>query len=86
MCVLYSAVALADAAKLRCGSDLLNDLLFVCGDRGVYLGEPTVVLFFFFTKTKIAFHNCNLVIVIWDHSPKTFSTHPDVEGGSGDIF
>lgn len=48
MCVLYSAVALADAAKLRCGSDLLNDLLFVCGDRGVYLGEPTVVLFFFY--------------------------------------
>lgn len=52
MCVFYTAVALADAAKLRCGSDLLNDLLFVCGDRGIYLGEPTVVFFGFFFKLK----------------------------------
>ncbi|KAK2850812.1 hypothetical protein Q5P01_007088 [Channa striata] len=28
-----------DAARLRCGSDLLSDLLFVCGDRGIYLGK-----------------------------------------------
>ncbi|KAK0134321.1 Insulin-like growth factor I [Merluccius polli] len=44
LCVLYSAVCLSlwqpsDAGRLRCGSDLLADLLFVCGDRGIYLGR-----------------------------------------------
>nr|XP_061826036.1 insulin-like growth factor I, adult form [Nerophis lumbriciformis] len=29
----------SEAAKLRCGTDLLNDLLFVCGDRGIYFGK-----------------------------------------------
>nr|WLS42900.1 insulin-like growth factor 3 [Trachinotus ovatus] len=44
MCVL-SALCLAgwplssEAARLRCGSDLLSDLIFVCGDRGIYLGK-----------------------------------------------
>ncbi|KAM4570991.1 insulin-like growth factor 3 [Fundulus diaphanus] len=28
-----------EAAQLRCGSELLSDLLFVCGDRGIYLGK-----------------------------------------------
>ncbi|KAM4737408.1 insulin-like growth factor 3 [Anableps anableps] len=28
-----------EAARLRCGSELLTDLLFVCGDRGIYLGK-----------------------------------------------
>ncbi|XP_075882165.1 insulin-like growth factor 1, juvenile form [Nelusetta ayraudi] len=37
--VLCCAVSLASGAKLRCGSDLLNDLLFVCGDRGIYFGK-----------------------------------------------
>lgn len=37
--VLCCAVSLADGAKQRCGSDLLNDLLFVCGDRGIYFGK-----------------------------------------------
>ncbi|XP_053705394.1 insulin-like growth factor 3 isoform X1 [Synchiropus splendidus] len=27
------------AAKPRCGSDLLEDLIFVCGDRGIYFGD-----------------------------------------------
>ncbi|KAM4610660.1 insulin-like growth factor 1 [Polymixia lowei] len=45
LCVLYSTICLAsllipaDAARLRCGSDLLADLIFVCGDRGIYLGK-----------------------------------------------
>ncbi|XP_056452526.1 insulin-like growth factor I-A [Gadus chalcogrammus] len=41
---LYSVVCLSlwqpsDASRLRCGSDLLADLIFVCGDRGIYLGR-----------------------------------------------
>ncbi|XP_040010005.1 insulin-like growth factor 3 isoform X2 [Xiphias gladius] len=47
MCIFYSAMCLAgwplssEAARLRCGSDLLSDLIFVCGDRGIYLGKGT---------------------------------------------
>lgn len=37
MC-LVSGPLCCEGAKLRCGSELLNDLLFVCGDRGLYLG------------------------------------------------
>ncbi|XP_026224362.1 insulin-like growth factor 3 [Anabas testudineus] len=45
MCMFYSTMYLtgwplsAEAARLRCGSDLLSDLIFVCGDRGIYLGK-----------------------------------------------
>uniref|UniRef100_A0A3Q3K1Z6 Insulin-like domain-containing protein n=1 Tax=Monopterus albus TaxID=43700 RepID=A0A3Q3K1Z6_MONAL len=45
ICVFYSIMCLAgwpvssEAARLRCGSDLLSDLIFVCGDRGIYLGK-----------------------------------------------
>ncbi|TNN53050.1 Insulin-like growth factor II-B [Liparis tanakae] len=45
MCVFYAAVCLAgwppssEAARLRCGSDLLDDIRFVCGDRGIYIGR-----------------------------------------------
>uniref|UniRef100_A0A3B3ZJW6 Insulin-like domain-containing protein n=1 Tax=Periophthalmus magnuspinnatus TaxID=409849 RepID=A0A3B3ZJW6_9GOBI len=28
-----------NATRLRCGSELLGDLIFVCGDRGIYLGK-----------------------------------------------
>ncbi|KAK7883942.1 hypothetical protein WMY93_027065 [Mugilogobius chulae] len=28
-----------EGARLRCGSELLGDLLFVCGERGIYLGK-----------------------------------------------
>ncbi|XP_068604726.1 insulin-like growth factor 3 [Brachionichthys hirsutus] len=31
----------SEAARLRCGSELLSDLIFVCGDRGIYLGKGT---------------------------------------------
>lgn len=47
MCVFYAAVCLAgwppssEAARLRCGSDLLDDIRFVCGDRGIYIGRAT---------------------------------------------
>ncbi|XP_073327122.1 insulin-like growth factor 3 [Pagrus major] len=47
MCMFYSVMCLAgwplssEAARLRCGSDLLSDLIFVCGDRGIYLGKGT---------------------------------------------
>ncbi|XP_054629736.1 insulin-like growth factor 3 [Dunckerocampus dactyliophorus] len=47
LCVFYSTTCLlnwplhSEAAKLRCGTDLLNDLLFVCGDRGIYFGKGT---------------------------------------------
>ncbi|XP_040908121.1 insulin-like growth factor I [Toxotes jaculatrix] len=47
VCMFYSAMCLAgwplssEAARLRCGSDLLSDLIFVCGDRGIYLGKGT---------------------------------------------
>ncbi|XP_077371333.1 insulin-like growth factor 3 [Festucalex cinctus] len=47
LCVFCSALCLlsgppcSEAAKLRCGSELLNDLLFVCGDRGIYFGKGT---------------------------------------------
>ncbi|XP_019746350.1 insulin-like growth factor 3 [Hippocampus comes] len=40
MC-LVSGPLCCEGAKLRCGSELLNDLLFVCGDRGLYLGKGT---------------------------------------------
>ncbi|XP_069581717.1 insulin-like growth factor 3 [Brachyistius frenatus] len=45
ICMFYCSVCLAgwplssEAARLRCGSDLLSDLIFVCGDRGIYLGK-----------------------------------------------
>ncbi|RVE71245.1 hypothetical protein OJAV_G00071990 [Oryzias javanicus] len=45
VCVFLSGLSLwgpalsAEAARLRCGSELLSDLLFVCGDRGVYIGK-----------------------------------------------
>uniref|UniRef100_A0A672JL66 Insulin-like domain-containing protein n=1 Tax=Salarias fasciatus TaxID=181472 RepID=A0A672JL66_SALFA len=45
ICMFYSSLFLAgwplcpQAARLRCGSELLADLLFVCGDRGIYLGK-----------------------------------------------
>ncbi|XP_032421102.1 insulin-like growth factor I isoform X2 [Xiphophorus hellerii] len=44
-CVFYCSMCLAgwplfsEGARLRCGSELLSDLLFVCGDRGIYLGK-----------------------------------------------
>ncbi|XP_068454521.1 insulin-like growth factor 3 [Clinocottus analis] len=47
VCVFYSTMCLAgwplssEAARLRCGTDLLSDLIFVCGDRGIYLGKGT---------------------------------------------
>ncbi|XP_068199388.1 insulin-like growth factor 3 [Antennarius striatus] len=47
LCMLYSVLCLvgwplsSEAARLRCGSDLLSDLIFVCGDRGIYLGKGT---------------------------------------------
>ncbi|XP_074538423.1 uncharacterized protein LOC141799905 isoform X2 [Halichoeres trimaculatus] len=47
VCVFYSTMCLSgwplssEAARLRCGSDLLSDLIFVCGDRGIYLGKGT---------------------------------------------
>ncbi|XP_014853700.1 PREDICTED: insulin-like growth factor II isoform X1 [Poecilia mexicana] len=43
--VFYCSMCLAgwplfsEGARLRCGSELLSDLLFVCGDRGIYLGK-----------------------------------------------
>ncbi|XP_032375757.1 insulin-like growth factor 3 [Etheostoma spectabile] len=45
LCVFYTTMCLAgwprssEAARLRCGTDLLSDLIFVCGDRGIYLGK-----------------------------------------------
>uniref|UniRef100_H2MQX9 Insulin-like domain-containing protein n=1 Tax=Oryzias latipes TaxID=8090 RepID=H2MQX9_ORYLA len=36
---LWGPALSAEAARLRCGSELLSDLLFVCGDRGIYMGE-----------------------------------------------
>lgn len=50
LCMLYSAMILAgwplstEAARLRCGSDLLSDLIFVCGDRGIYLGKSILIV------------------------------------------
>ncbi|XP_029306327.1 insulin-like growth factor 3 [Cottoperca gobio] len=47
MCMFYSTICLAgwplssEAARQRCGSDLLSDLKFVCGDLGIYLGKGT---------------------------------------------
>ncbi|XP_054465882.1 insulin-like growth factor 3 [Anoplopoma fimbria] len=47
VCMFYSTMCLAgwplssEAARLRCGTDLLSDLMFVCGDRGIYLGKGT---------------------------------------------
>uniref|UniRef100_A0A3B3ZJP6 Insulin-like domain-containing protein n=1 Tax=Periophthalmus magnuspinnatus TaxID=409849 RepID=A0A3B3ZJP6_9GOBI len=42
LCVFYIinlGPLCADGARLRCGSELLGDLIFVCGDRGIYLGK-----------------------------------------------
>lgn len=47
VCVFYSTMCLsgwplsAEAARLRCGPELLSDLRFVCGDRGIYFGKGT---------------------------------------------
>ncbi|XP_020486036.2 insulin-like growth factor 3 isoform X1 [Labrus bergylta] len=47
VCMFYSTICLSgwplssEAARLRCGTDLLSDLIFVCGDRGIYLGKGT---------------------------------------------
>lgn len=45
VCVLYSLYCVlilpdaGEAAKARCGRELVADLEFVCGDRGFYRGE-----------------------------------------------
>ncbi|XP_061590768.1 insulin-like growth factor 3 [Cololabis saira] len=45
ICMFYTSLSLSgwltssEAARLRCGSELLSDLIFVCGDRGIYLGK-----------------------------------------------
>uniref|UniRef100_A0A3Q3APG9 Insulin-like domain-containing protein n=1 Tax=Kryptolebias marmoratus TaxID=37003 RepID=A0A3Q3APG9_KRYMA len=45
ICMFYCSMCLAgwpvssEAARRRCGSELLSDLIFVCGDRGIYLGK-----------------------------------------------
>lgn len=42
LCSLYCVLILPDAgeaAKARCGRELVADLEFVCGDRGFYRGE-----------------------------------------------
>ncbi|XP_041859677.1 insulin-like growth factor 3 [Melanotaenia boesemani] len=47
ICMFYSSMCLAgwslssEAAKPRCGAELLSDLMFVCGDRGIHLGRPS---------------------------------------------
>lgn len=47
LCALYCTMSVggwpltAEGAQLRCGSELLGDLIFVCGDRGVHLGKST---------------------------------------------
>uniref|UniRef100_A0A3Q3XPI6 Insulin-like domain-containing protein n=1 Tax=Mola mola TaxID=94237 RepID=A0A3Q3XPI6_MOLML len=45
VCLFYAMTLagwpLSEAARLRCGSDLLSDLLFVCGERGIYVGKGT---------------------------------------------
>ncbi|XP_038579343.1 insulin-like growth factor I [Micropterus salmoides] len=47
VCMFYCTMSLAgwplssEAARLRCGTDLLSDLIFVCGDRGIYVGKGT---------------------------------------------
>ncbi|XP_072223066.1 insulin-like growth factor 3 [Leuresthes tenuis] len=47
ICMFYSTMCLAgwplssEAAKIRCGSELLSDLRLVCGDRGIHFGRPT---------------------------------------------
>ncbi|XP_053359732.1 insulin-like growth factor 3 [Clarias gariepinus] len=49
VCVLYTLIVcvlqpeLANSAKSRCGVELISDLQFVCGDRGIYLGHPRAV-------------------------------------------
>ncbi|XP_043103285.1 insulin-like growth factor 3 [Puntigrus tetrazona] len=43
LCSLYCVLILPDAgeaAKARCGRELVADLEFVCGDRGFYRGKP----------------------------------------------
>ncbi|XP_026125001.1 insulin-like growth factor I isoform X1 [Carassius auratus] len=46
LCSLYCVLTLPDAgeaAKARCGRELVADLEFVCGDRGFYRGKPGAV-------------------------------------------
>ncbi|XP_056319179.1 insulin-like growth factor 3 [Danio aesculapii] len=46
VCVLYSLCCVlilpdnTEGAKARCGRELVDDLEFVCGDRGFYIGKP----------------------------------------------
>uniref|UniRef100_A0A8C6THK9 Insulin-like domain-containing protein n=1 Tax=Neogobius melanostomus TaxID=47308 RepID=A0A8C6THK9_9GOBI len=43
LCILHCSISLGplgtEGAKLRCGSELIEALEFVCGDRGIYLGK-----------------------------------------------
>ncbi|XP_062316172.1 insulin-like growth factor 3 [Osmerus eperlanus] len=46
VCLLYSVLCLASlptptkSDNPRCGTELMSDLLFVCGDRGFHIGKP----------------------------------------------
>nr|NP_001108522.1 insulin-like growth factor 3 [Danio rerio]ABY88869.1 insulin-like growth factor 3 [Danio rerio]ADO16598.1 insulin-like growth factor 3 transcript variant 1 [Danio rerio] len=46
VCVLYSLCCVlilpdnTEGARARCGRELVDDLEFVCGDRGFYIGKP----------------------------------------------
>lgn len=64
VCVLYSLYCVlilpdaGEAAKARCGRELVADLEFVCGDRGFYRGEsPTNFILHFespvFSKVRV---------------------------------
>lgn len=70
MCMFYSAMILAgwpissEAARLRCGSDLLSDLIFVCGDRGIYLGK-SIFMFPTMTPKKLPMKTYNFLVYKW---------------------
>lgn len=74
-CVFYCSMCLAgwplfsEGARLRCGSELLSDLLFVCGDRGIYLGEPSTRFFVCVCVLQLS-HSQACKFIVWGGSLK----------------
>lgn len=83
VCVLYSLYCVlilpdaGEAAKARCGRELVADLEFVCGDRGFYRGEShpqsssyiSDVLYLDTAETNLFSEMC--VLTVWVKAGQT---------------
>lgn len=82
VCVLYSLYCVlilpdaGEAAKARCGWELVADLEFVCGDRGFYRGQSRYYLHLIFLMfciwilQKLMFSKM-CVLIVWVKAGQT---------------